>query len=219
MSPSAHFARMRRARESEVSLCGAGALRCSFTGGGREGAESSSATCLFKCEASVTRFSPFLGEPGARRATKAKDKNFHHDDGDVGFFSASLISDESASAVTGRAALGIRGITLVRARSFAKPAAMPQAGTSGASAGDSGVAVGRPRHCGQCHTERARAWAMVSLAQEVCHRWLQRLQVIAAFLELRLEHASQPGERDSWVGVPCSPAVVIVSSRFMRCAS
>ena len=129
MSPSAHFARMRRARESEASLCGADAFRCSFTGGGREGAESSSATCLFKCEASVTRFSPFLGEPGAHRATKAKDKNFHHDDGDVGLFSASLISDESASAITGRAALGIREITLVRARSFAKPTAMPQAGT------------------------------------------------------------------------------------------
>ena len=118
-------------------------------------------------------------------------RNCHHADDEVGLVRALSISVAKESATVVRADLGMRAITLVQARSLAKPAAIPQAGTSDGWLDGSEGAGDRPRHSWQCQTVRARAWVIVSLAQDVCHRWLQRLQLIAAFRALRLLHALQ----------------------------
>ena len=108
------------------------------------------------CVAKVTRFLPFPAGSGAFRAAKANENNFHQET-EVGLFVASFSRVESESATAGRAALGIRDMIFVLARSLDRPRAIPQSGTSDDSDGSSGAAAGRPRHCRQCHTERALA--------------------------------------------------------------
>ena len=186
ISPSAHLARIRRARDSGVVECWLWRFRCGVTWAG---GVSRTVICRRMCVASVTRRSSFRGEWGARSATKTKERNFHHAAGEFGLLTASSISVESESATKGRAALGIRAITLVPALRLARPAAIPRAGTFDIWVAGSDTESCLPRHFRQCHTERARAWAIVSLTHEVCHLWPQRMQVTAAFLELRLLHA------------------------------
>ena len=87
-----------------------------------------------------------MGESGALRATKANERNSHHAEAEAGLLISSFIKDDRESAAVGRAALGMRAITFVLARSLAKPVAIPQAVTSDGWLGGSGGAVDRPRH-------------------------------------------------------------------------
>ena len=119
----------------------------------------------------------------------------------LGSLIALSISFDKQSAAETRAAFGILLITpQLRLNSASRSerltsvepegARLDSCETAVASPG-AGEIVELPRHSLQCQILSTRAWARVSLAQDVCQRTPQLLQVIAAFLLDVLGQAAQ----------------------------
>ena len=160
--------------------------------------DSMSATCFLMVEAAVRRGSP-ADLTGARSAMNAKDRN-RSQVSVLGSLIALSISFDKQSAAETRAAFGILLITpQLRLNSASRSERLTGVETEGArldcetavASPGAGEIVELPRHSLQCQMLSARAWARVSLAQDVCQRTPQLLQTIAAFLLDVLGQAAQ----------------------------